>query len=135
MACPALPTCGLALAESERVLPDLLARIEQLLAETGLKDEEIVIRMTGCPNGCVRPSMAELAFIGKGPGKYQIYVGGNVSCTRLNRLFRETVKFEDIITELRPVFARFVQERIGGERFGDFAERVLWKELPPPARN
>jgi sulfite reductase (NADPH) hemoprotein beta-component len=135
MACPALPTCGLALAESERVLPDLLGRIEQLLAETGLKDEEIVIRMTGCPNGCVRPSMAELAFIGKGPGKYQIYVGGNVSCTRLNRLFRETVKFEDIITELRPVFARFVQERIGGERFGDFAERVLWKEVPPPAHN
>jgi sulfite reductase (NADPH) hemoprotein beta-component len=135
MACPALPTCGLALAESERVLPDLLGRIEQLLVETGLKDEEIVIRMTGCPNGCVRPSMAELAFIGKGPGKYQIYVGGNVSCTRLNRLFRETVKFEDIITELRPVFARFVRERIGGERFGDFAERVLWKEIPPPAHN
>jgi sulfite reductase (NADPH) hemoprotein beta-component len=135
MVCPALPTCGLALAESERIFPDLLARIEQLLAELGLQDEEIIIRMTGCPNGCARSSMAELGFIGKAPGKYQLYVGGNQSCTRLNRLYRETVKYDDIINELRPVFTRFIQERIGSERFGDFAERVLWKEIPAPNQN
>ncbi len=135
MACPALPTCGLALAESERVLPDILTRIEGLLAEVGLKDEEIVIRMTGCPNGCARSSMAELGFIGKGPGKYQIYVGGNEASTRLNRLFKESVKNEDIVNELRPVFTRFVKERIGAERFGDFCERVLWKEIPAAVQN
>ena len=132
MVCPALPTCGLALAESERVFPEVLSRIEQLLAEVGLKDEEIVIRMTGCPNGCARSSMAELGFIGKAPGKYQLYLGGNRTSTRLNRLYKESVKNEDIINELRPVFTRFVQERIGAEHFGDFCERVLWKEIPPP---
>jgi sulfite reductase (NADPH) hemoprotein beta-component len=135
MACPALPTCGLALAESERFLPDLLTRVEQLLAEVGLRDEEIVIRMTGCPNGCARPSMAELGLIGKAPGKYQIYFGGNEACTRLNRLFKDTLKTEDIVSELRPVFARFAKERNGTERFGDFCERVLWKETPVTADN
>jgi sulfite reductase (NADPH) hemoprotein beta-component len=128
MACPALPTCGLALAEAERSLPDLLTRIEQLLTELNLRDEEIIIRMTGCPNGCVRPYMAEIGFVGKAPNKYQIYLGGNESSTRLNRLFRDTVKGEDIVNELRPVFARFVQERIGQERFGDWCDRVLLKE-------
>ena len=129
MACPALPTCGLALAESERFLPDLLTRIEQLLAEVGLKDEELIVRMTGCPNGCARSSMAELGFIGKAPGKYQIYVGGNESSTRLNRLYKETIKTEDIVNELRPTFQRFKMERLPGERFGDFAARVLWEEV------
>lgn len=129
MACPALPTCGLALAESERFLPDLLTRVEDLLTEVGLKDEEIVIRMTGCPNGCARSSMAELGFIGKAPGKYQIYVGGNEASTRLNRLYKETVKTEDIVNELRPTFQRFQHERQHGERFGDFAARILWPEI------
>lgn len=129
MACPALPTCGLALAESERFLPDLLGRIEGLLAEVGLPDEEIIIRMTGCPNGCARSSMAELGFIGKAPGKYQIYIGGNESSTRLNRLYKETIKTEDIVHELRPAFVRFKHERNGNERFGDFAARVLWEEI------
>jgi sulfite reductase (NADPH) hemoprotein beta-component len=128
MACPALPTCGLALAESERYLPDLLARIENLLAELGLKDEEIIIRMTGCPNGCARPYMAEIGFVGKAPGRYQIYLGGNEASTRLNRVYREVVKDPDIINELRPVLERFAGERIGKERFGDFCERVLWND-------
>ena len=128
MACPALPTCGLALAESERFLPGLLDRIEGLLAEVGLRDEEIIIRMTGCPNGCARPYMAEIGFVGKSPGKYQVYLGGNESSTRLNRLFRETVKEADIVGELRPVLHRFAAERAGAERFGDWCERVLWKE-------
>jgi len=135
MACPALPTCGLALAESERALPGMLSIIEQLLAEVGLKDEEIVIRMTGCPNGCVRPSMAELSFVGRGPGKYQINVGGNVASTRLNRPFRDSVKSEEIANELRPVFIRFAKERAATERFGDFCQRVLWPELPAPVHN
>ncbi len=135
MACPALPTCGLALAESERIFPDLLARIQQLMSEVGLNGEEIIIRITGCPNGCARSSMAELGFIGRGPGKYQIYVGGNEASTRLNRLFRDNVKSEDIINELRPVLARFVKERTGAERFGDFSERVLWKEMPASDQN
>ena len=130
MACPALPTCGLALAESERVFPDVLTRIEQLLNEVGLQGEEITIRMTGCPNGCARSSTSEIGFIGKGPGKYQIYVGGNEASTRLNRLYKETVKNEDIVNELRPILARFANERVGHERFGDFCERVIWKELP-----
>lgn len=95
MACPALPTCGLALAESERVMPDVITRIEQLLAEIGLAGEEIIIRMTGCPNGCARPYTAELALVGRAPGKYQLYLGGNESSTRLGRLYKESVKNED----------------------------------------
>jgi sulfite reductase (NADPH) hemoprotein beta-component len=91
--------------------------------------------MTGCPNGCARSSMAELGFIGKAPGKYQIYLGGSHVCTRLNTLYKESVKLEDVITELRPVFSRFVSERHGGEHFGDFCERVLLKKLPAPAQN
>lgn len=128
MACPALPTCGLALAESERALPSLLTRIEELLAELGLQNEEIVIRMTGCPNGCARPFMAEIAFVGKSPHKYQLYFGGNEASTRLNRLFKETIKDEEIIEELRSVLQRFVQERGDGERFGDWCARVIWPE-------
>ena len=133
MACPALPTCGLALAESERLLPDLLTRIEGLLGELGLQQEEIVIRMTGCPNGCARPYMAEIGFVGKAPNKYQIYLGGNESSTRLNRLFREAVKNEEILNELRPVLQRFATERQAAERFGDFCDRVILKESPAPA--
>jgi sulfite reductase (NADPH) hemoprotein beta-component len=126
MACPALPTCGLALAESERLLPDLLTRIEGLLGELGLQNEEIIIRMTGCPNGCARPFMAEIGFVGKSPNKYQIYLGGNESSTRLNRLFKENVQNAAIIDELRPVLSRYSKERQNGERFGDWVERVFW---------
>jgi sulfite reductase (NADPH) hemoprotein beta-component len=128
MACPALPTCGLALAESERVLPDFLTRIEALLGELGIGGQEIIIRSTGCPNGCARPYMAEIGFVGKSPNKYQVYFGGNESCTRLNRLYKDVVKSDEIVNELRPVLARYAQERLAGERFGDWCERVLWKE-------
>jgi sulfite reductase (NADPH) hemoprotein beta-component len=130
MACVALPTCGLALAEAERFLPSLLERIEGLLAEVGLPDEEIIIRMTGCPNGCVRPYMAEVAFVGKAPGRYQLYLGGNEGSTRLNRLWKDVVKDAEIISELRPVLTRFASERVGRERFGDWCARVLWTETP-----
>jgi sulfite reductase (NADPH) hemoprotein beta-component len=130
MACPALPTCGLSLAESERVLPDILTRLEQLQAELGLQREEIVIRMTGCPNGCARPYLAEIGFVGRAPNKYQLYLGGNEGSTRLNRLWKDNVKNEDLVNELRPLLTRFAQERKPGERFGDFCARTVWAETP-----
>ncbi|MDB6121139.1 MAG: cysI [Pedosphaera sp.] len=134
MACPSLPTCGLGLAESERVLPDVLNIIEQLLVETGLANEEVIVRMTGCPNGCARSAMAEIGLVGRAPNKYQLQLGGNESSTRLNRLYKENVKTEELVNELRPLFTRFAQERIGAERFGDFCDRVLLKEkLETPA--
>jgi len=131
MACPALPTCGLALAESERTMPGLLTRLEELLAELGLPEEEIIVRMTGCPNGCARPYMAELAFVGKGPNRYQIYIGGNEPSTRLNRLYKDSVKGDDLLNELRPLLTRYRNERGPGERFGDFCARVIWPEIVP----
>ena len=130
MACPSMPTCGLGLAESERYLPTLMGEIEGVLGELGMPDEEIIIRMTGCPNGCARPYMAEIGFVGKGPGRYQIYLGGNESCTRLNRLYKDGVKEPDMVKELRPLLERFRAERHGLERFGDWVERVFWKEQP-----
>ncbi|HTG43817.1 MAG TPA: sulfite reductase, partial [Verrucomicrobiae bacterium] len=133
MACPALPTCGLALAEAERYLPSLLAQFEELLREINLGNEEIIVRMTGCPNGCARPYMAEIGFVGKSPNKYQIYLGGNEASTRMNKVFRENVKSENILQELRPVLTRFAQEREGGERFGDYCARVMWPEAEAAA--
>jgi sulfite reductase (NADPH) hemoprotein beta-component len=128
MACPALPTCGLALAESERALPGILTRVESLLSELGLQNEELIVRMTGCPNGCARPYMAEIALVGKAPNKYQFYLGGNVAGTRLNRVYKDTVKGEDLINELRLVLTRFRDERQPGERFGDFCQRAILEE-------
>ncbi len=133
MACPALPTCGLALAESERMLPGLIDRIEQLGGELGLGGEEIIIRSTGCPNGCARPYMAELAFVGKAPGRYQLWLGGNGAGTRLNRVYKDVIKEDDVEAELRPLLTRWRDGRQTGERFGDFAARVLWPELPAAA--
>jgi len=128
MACPSLPTCGLGLAESERALPGMVERLEKLLAEAGLPDEEIIVRSTGCPNGCARPYMAEIAFVGKAPGRYQIWLGGDVSGTRLNKLWKDAFKEPELENEFRPVFARFAKERNPGERFGDWCQRVLLKE-------
>ena len=128
MACPALPTCGLALAESERMLPGLVDRIDAVCAEVGLAGEEIIIRSTGCPNGCARPYMAEIAFVGKAPGRYQLWLGGNASGTRLNTLFKDVLKEPDVEVELRPILGRYAKERNTGERFGDWCDRVLLKE-------
>lgn len=130
LACPALPTCGLALAESERMLPGLLDRLETLCEAVGLAGEEIVIRSTGCPNGCSRPYTAELAFVGKAPGRYQVWLGGNLAGTRMARLWKEVIKDADIENELRPVLTRYVNERFNREAFGDWCDRVL---LPEPA--
>jgi sulfite reductase (NADPH) hemoprotein beta-component len=128
MACPSLPTCGLGLAESERMLPGMINRIEKLCDEVGLTNEEIIIRSTGCPNGCARPYMAELAFVGKAPGRYQVWLGGNSSGTRLNRVWKDVIKEAELEAELRPVLLRFVKERNAGERFGDWCDRVFLNE-------
>ncbi|KPV60098.1 sulfite reductase [Paenibacillus sp. A3] len=124
MACVALPTCGLAMAESERYLPTLLDKIESILDEAGLREEEIVIRMTGCPNGCARPALAELSFIGKAPGRYNMYLGGGFSGNRLNKMYRENIDETQILAELRPILNRYAKEREEGEHFGDFVIRA-----------
>jgi sulfite reductase (NADPH) hemoprotein beta-component len=133
MACPALPTCGLALAESERMLPGLLDRIGKLTGELGLGSEEIIIRSTGCPNGCARPYTAEVAFVGKAPGRYQLWIGGSATGTRLNRVFKDVVKDPEIENELRPLLTRWRDERLPGERFGDFSARVILPGLAQAA--
>jgi sulfite reductase (NADPH) hemoprotein beta-component len=129
LACPALPTCGLALAESERALPGIIDRIAALCAEAGLTGEEIVIRSTGCPNGCARPYMAEMAFVGKAPGRYQLWLGGNAAGTRLNKIFKDVIKDAELEAELRPILTRFAGERTPAERFGDWCDRVLLREI------
>jgi sulfite reductase (NADPH) hemoprotein beta-component len=124
MACVALPTCGLALAESERYLPDLVTQLETEVEAAGLRDDAIVIRMTGCPNGCGRPYLAEIAFVGKSPGKYNMYLGAAFNGTRLNSLYKASVQAADIVGLVRPLFRQYAASRLPGERFGDFAIRA-----------
>jgi sulfite reductase (ferredoxin) len=124
MACPALPTCGLALAESERVLPTIVARIDALLNELGMADP-VTIRMTGCPNGCARPFMGEIGIVGVSADRYTLYLGGNPASTRLNQRFAEGVHAADIPELLAPLFTRWTRERTPGEPFGDFCVRAV----------
>jgi sulfite reductase (NADPH) hemoprotein beta-component len=124
MACVALPKCGLAMAEAERYLPQLLTKVEAMLKEEGLAEEEIVMRMTGCPNGCARPWVAEIALVGKAPGLYNLYLGADFIGQRLNSLYQENVQEDDILAVLRPLFHHYAQERKPGERFGDFVVRT-----------
>jgi sulfite reductase (NADPH) hemoprotein beta-component len=124
MACVALPTCGLAFAESERYLPKLIDSIEEIVDENGLRDEEITIRMTGCPNGCARPALAEIALIGKAVGKYNLYLGAAFDGSRLNKMYRENIGEAEILTELRMLLGRYAKEREAGEHFGDFVIRA-----------
>ncbi len=124
MACPALPTCGLATTESERVMPSVLKRIEVLLDKVGLEQEHFVVRMTGCPNGCARPYMAELGFVGSAPESYQVWLGGSANQTRLAQTYLEKMHINDLEAELEPVFVYFKQSRQLDEKFGDFCERV-----------
>ncbi|WP_440870175.1 NADPH-dependent assimilatory sulfite reductase hemoprotein subunit [Staphylococcus shinii] len=124
MACVAFPTCGLAMAESERYLPSLISKIENLLDEAGLNEEEITIRMTGCPNGCARPALAEIAFIGKGPGKYNMYLGGGFTGDRLNKIYKENIGEAEILENLKPILIQYAKERTEGEYFGDFVVRA-----------
>lgn len=123
MACVALPTCALALAESERFLPELVTALEEVLDRVGLRDDEIVIRMTGCPNGCARPYLAEIGLVGRTPGKYNLYLGAAFDGSRLNKLVAQDVEKAEIVRILEPILAAYAKDRREGERFGDFTIR------------
>jgi sulfite reductase (ferredoxin) len=123
LACPALPSCGLALTEAERVLDDILLDIEGVLQRHGLGDERLALRVTGCPNGCARPSVGDIGLVGRVPGHYAIYLGGDFDTTRLNARVFERVPMADIGRTLEPIFALFAAERLTGEGFGDFCRR------------
>ena len=124
MACPALPTCGLAVTESERALPGITDRIRTLLNKLGMADEHFVMRMTGCPNGCARPYMAELGFVGSAPGKYQIWLGGTPNQTQLAQPYEQKMPVEELENFFEPIFAFFQQNRQSQESFGSFCSRV-----------
>ncbi len=124
IACVALPTCGLAMAEAERYLPKLIDKIEEIVDENGLRDKEITIRMTGCPNGCARPGLGEIAFMGKAVGKYNMYLGAAFDGSRLNKMYRENIGEEEILSELRVLLSSYAKERNDGEHFGDFVIRA-----------
>jgi sulfite reductase (NADPH) hemoprotein beta-component len=140
IACVAMPTCPLAFAEAERYLPTLVGRLEVVLEACGLTNDDITIRMTGCPNSCGRPSMAEIGFIGKAPGTYNMYLGADHIGERLNTLYRESVTEDQIIALLTPLLGAYAKERTKGEAFGDFVVRKgvvkpmtagrLWWSLP-----
>jgi sulfite reductase (NADPH) hemoprotein beta-component len=123
MACVALPTCALALAESERFLPELIDALEDELDKAGLRHDDIVIRMTGCPNGCARPYLAEIGLVGRNPGLYNLYLGAAFDGTRLSKLYAQDVDKAAIVGRLGPMFVRYAKERHDGERFGDFTIR------------
>jgi sulfite reductase (NADPH) hemoprotein beta-component len=124
LACVALPTCGLAMAEAERYLPQLTGKVEALLDAHGLLQESISLRITGCPNGCARPYLAEIALVGKAPGRYNLFLGGDAEGMRLNRLARENIDEAEILAALDGLFADFARRGSKGESFGDFADRT-----------
>lgn len=140
MACPAMPTCGLAVTESERVMPALMTHFEEVLNELGLADEKFTVRMTGCPNGCARPYNADIGLVGRSagkmgpdgkspPGAYTVFLGGNLVGARLATLYKDYVPFDKIAVELKPIFARFKAERHPDETFGDFCDRLVVAHL------
>lgn len=123
-ACVAFPTCGLAMAESERYLPELITKLETCLEDNGLRQDSIVMRMTGCPNGCARPWLAEVGFVGKALGAYNMYLGGGYHGHRLNKLYRSSIGEAEILDIMKPLLKRYALERQEGERFGDFTIRI-----------
>ena len=129
LACVSMPTCPLAMAEAERYLPQLLGRVETLLESHGVVDVPLSLRITGCPNGCARPYLAEIGLIGKAPGRYNLHLGGDARGERLNVLYRENLDEAAILAELDPLFAGFAADRLPDERFGDF----LWRTGLPAA--
>ncbi len=129
MACPAIPTCGLAVAEAERALPGLIRQITSMLGELGLAEERISFRMSGCPNGCSRPYLGDVGFVGTTLGKYDVMLAGDFEGTRLNRVYAPNVPITEIPNLLRPIFVEFRSHRNGGEGFGDWVERVGFDAL------
>lgn len=128
MACPALPTCGLAITESERALPDIIRELDQVLHDLGLEDEKLSIRMTGCPNGCTRPYVADIGFVGRSLDKYTIFIGGDPSGTRLNTQYKDLVERENLVQEVTPLLEHFSHNRSNGESFSDYWNRVGLEE-------
>ena len=124
MACPALPTCGLALADSERIMPGVVDQIEREFARLGIDDVPITVRMTGCPNGCARPYNADIGLVGRKPGRYHVYVGGGLAGDRMADLFAGEVPIERLVETLRPLLERYRDERIAEELLGDFYQRI-----------
>ena len=124
LACPALPTCGLALTEAERVRGDIVSDIQRHLASHGLAGERLSIRITGCPNGCARPYTGDIGIVGRMPGYYALFVGGDFEGSRLNTALVDKVPLTAIGKTLDPLFARFAADRGAGEGFGDFCHRV-----------
>jgi sulfite reductase (ferredoxin) len=124
LACPALPTCGLAITEAERAFPAVLEQINQVLTEVGLANEPITIRMTGCPNGCARPYVAEIGLVGRSLNKYTVFLGGVANGTRLNEEFLDLVPITDLAESLRPLFTHYRDARQANEPFGEFVVRV-----------
>jgi len=129
MACPALPLCGLALSESERALPGYIDQIETEISKLGLEDERIMIRMTGCPNGCARPYMAEIGFVGRGPTAYGLYLGGSIRGDRLNYLFKDRVPSDTIVSVVSSLLSFYKEDKNANENFGDFCCRVGQERL------
>lgn len=129
IACPAFPTCGLAIAESERAMPSVIDDLDREIQALGLQDQPIIARMTGCPNGCARPYNAEIAFVGRTPGTYNVYVGGNHRGDRLAEEIGDKIKQEDLASFLSPVLSFYKAERQRGEGFGTFCERVGIEKL------
>ena len=125
MSCVALPTCGLALAESERILPQLLEKLEPVFVAAGVASEAVSLRVTGCPNGCARPYLAEIGLVGRAPNKYALYLGAKYNGERLNRLASPSVTLDDAVKMLAPIIQRYGSERLSGEGFGDFCDRVI----------
>ena len=123
IACVALPTCPLALAEAQRYLPGLLDKVEPLLVKHKLDKEDIILRMTGCPNGCGRSAVAEIGFIGTAPGKYNLHLGGDNEGLRLNKIYKENLEEAEILTELDSLFGNFKAEKNTAEKFGDYTVR------------
>lgn len=124
IACVSLPTCGLAMAESERYAPILLPKLEALLDKYQLRDERIVLRISGCPNGCARPYLGEIALVGRALGRYDLRLGANFSGERLNVIYRQNIAEPEILSILDELFGRFAAERLEGEHFGDFLVRA-----------
>ena len=124
MACVSLPTCPLSMAEAERYLPEAVDRMEGLLSQHGVADDSIIFRITGCPNGCGRAMLAEIGLVGKGPGKYNLHLGGNREGTRIPKMYQENISEDEIFSELDTLIGRWAKERESGEAFGDYVVRA-----------
>jgi sulfite reductase (ferredoxin) len=129
IACPAFPTCGLAVTESERVLPDMIDRLEVEMARLGIASDRISVHMTGCPNGCARPYTPDIGFVGKTLGKYTIYLGGNTLGTRMAYVYKDLIPEADIVTAVIPALNYYKANRQSGENFGDFCHRKGAEDL------